>query len=55
MSHLLKNLADICLKKDGWLISEDTTAITYKRIQWISPKTVTYKRNGLISLKEETE
>ena len=43
------------LEKDGWQISEDTTAVTYKRIQWISSKTVTYKRNGLISLKEETE
>ena len=43
------------LEKEGWQISEDTTAITYKRIQWISSKTVTYKRNGWISLKGETE
>lgn len=42
-------------EKDGWQISEDTTAVTYKRIDWINSNTVTYKRNGLISLKEEKE
>ena len=26
------------LEKDGWQISEDTTAVTYKRIQWIGLK-----------------
>ena len=25
-------------EKDGWQISEDTTAVTYKRIQWFGIK-----------------
>lgn len=52
---LAKEYCKHLLEKDGWQISEDTTAVTYKRIQWISANTVTYKRNGLISLEVETE